>query len=352
MKAGSLHKAHSYGPEFGELTRNPNQPLESNEIMKCTALILSVAALAAAASAQTTPTPATIPAKPAATTAKPATTTTKTGSTASKTTAGTSADWWLKLPSGIPRVRGIIKTDFALRYEDVKIGTGAEATPLMMYHVNYTGYLAATGEKFDSNSDRKTPVMGKDGKPVMGPDGKPELDVQPLVFQQGVGRLIPGFDQGFAGMKIGGKRRLFIPWQLAYGTRDIPGRPPDHPGIPPKSDLIFDVELVDVTEMPKPPQRPMMPPHPATPPTPGRPGTPGAPAAPGTAPAPGAAPSPGAAPIPGAAPAAGAPAKPAPTAAPGTAAPTTTAPAAPAATPAPASTPATSAPGTTPSSPK
>jgi peptidylprolyl isomerase len=303
--------------------------LESNEIMKCTAFILSVAALAAVAIAQTTP-------KPATTSTASATTTKKTGSTAAKTTTASTADWWLKLPAGIPRVHGIVKTDFALRFEDIKIGTGADAEPNKMYHVNYTGYLAATGEKFDSNSDRRPPKMGTDGKPVMGPDGKPELgEPQPLVFPQGFGRLIPGFDQGFTGMKIGGKRRIFIPWQLAYGTRDIPGRP-DHPGIPPKSDLIFDVELVDVTDMPKPPQRPMMPPpRPGAAPTPGKPG------------APGAAPSPGAAPAAGSAPTAAAP-----TAAPATTAPTSTqAPnASPAtnATPAPTSTPAPAQPATAP----
>ncbi len=269
--------------------------------------------MAAAASAQTT-------AKPSTTSTKPATTATK---TASKTTTGTSADWWLKLPAAIPRVHGIVKTDFALRFEDIKVGTGTDAEPNKLYHVNYTGYLAATGEKFDSNADRKAPVMGKDGKPVMGADGKPEMDVQPLVFPQGYGRLIPGFDQGFTGMKIGGKRRLFIPWQLAYGTRDIPGRPPDHPGIPPKSDLIFDIELVDVTDMPKPPQRPTMPPHPGA--VPGRPGAPGAPGAP---------------------PAAGAPAKPAPTVAPSTTAPSATT--APATTPAPTPTPAPTQPATAP----
>jgi peptidylprolyl isomerase len=200
----------------------------------------------------------------------------------------------------------------------------------MMYHVNYTGYLAATGEKFDSNADRKAPVMGKDGKPQMGPDGKPVMgEAQPLAFPQGFGRLIPGFDQGFTGMKIGGKRRLFIPWQLAYGTRDIPGHPPDHPGIPPKSDLIFDIELVDVTEMPKPPQRPQMPPpHPGAPPA-------GKPVTPGAAPVPGAAPTaPGAAPNANAAPNAGA----APAAAPATTAPSTTP--APAPTPAPTQPPA------------
>ena len=61
-----------------------------------------------------------------------------------------------------------------------------------------------------------------------------------------MGRVIPGFDYGLEGMKIGGKRRIFIPWQMAYGTaRSRPSRPPGltGPGIPAKSDLIFDVEL-------------------------------------------------------------------------------------------------------------
>ena len=63
---------------------------------------------------------------------------------------------------------------------------------------------------------------------MLGDDGKPKLgDPQPMPFPQGMGRLIPGFDQGFGGMKVGGKRRLFIPWQLAYGARGRPG--PDAP---------------------------------------------------------------------------------------------------------------------------
>jgi peptidylprolyl isomerase len=88
--------------------------------------------------------------------------------------------------------------------------------------------------------------MGPDGKPVMG-------DPVPIAIPQGMGRVIPGFDYGLEGMKIGGKRRIFIPWQMAYGTRAMADRP-DHPGIPAKSDLIFDVELVDVTDAPQPPQ--------------------------------------------------------------------------------------------------
>ena len=99
--------------------------------------------------------------------------------------------------------------------------------------------------------------------------GKPK----PIEIPQGMGRVIPGFDYGLDGMKIGGKRRIFIPWQMAYGTRAIPDRA-DHPGIPAKSDLIFDVELVDVTDMPTSPQRPMMPGN--------RPMPPGVPPHPGT----------------------------------------------------------------------
>jgi peptidylprolyl isomerase len=72
-----------------------------------------------------------------------------------------------------------------------------------------------------------------------------------------MGRAIPGFDQGFTGMKVGGKRRIFIPWQLAYGAKGRPGPDAAHPGIPPKSDLIFDVQLIEVSEMAMPPNHPM-----------------------------------------------------------------------------------------------
>ena len=174
-----------------------------------------------------------------------------------------------KLPAGIPVVHGAIRIAFSLRYQDYKIGAGPLAEPNKLYRVQYTGYLAATGEKFDSSYDHRAPVF-KDGKPVMGVDGKPELgEAQPLVFPQGYGRLIPGFDEGFTGMHVGGKRRIFIPWQLGYGARAIAARG-DHPGIPAKSDLIFDVELVSVMDMPTMPPHPLpAPPHPGI--TPGRP---------------------------------------------------------------------------------
>lgn len=154
------------------------------------------------------------------------------------------------LPAGIPRVHGIVKTAFALRYEEIELGTGAEAEPNKIYHVLYTGYLAADGRKFDSSYDHLQPVKDKDGKPVLDENGKPKQgEPEPIAFPQGFGRVVPGFDQGFNGMKIGGKRRIFIPWQLAYGAKGRPGPDAANPGIPPKADLIFDVELVSVTDM-------------------------------------------------------------------------------------------------------
>jgi peptidylprolyl isomerase len=280
--------------------------------MKKTALILMLAASVAAAAAQT-------PAKPATTAAKPATTTAKPAATG------------IKLPPGVPAARGVLKTAFSLRYQDTKIGTGAVAEPNKLYKVHYTGWLAADGRKFDSSYDHpRQPVLDKDGKPVLGDDGKPkQADPQPISFPQGFGRVIPGWDQGFEGMKIGGKRRIFIPWQLAYGAKGRPTNDPKNPGIPPKADLIFDVELVDVTDMPMPPNHPGMGGMHAMPggmaPRPGTPAAPGTPAQPG-APKPAATPA-----APGAAPNAAAPATPA-------------APAAPNATPAPAAAPAPAAP--------
>jgi peptidylprolyl isomerase len=248
-----------------------------------------MAASAIAATAQT-------PHKPAAPemtmTAKPA-------STATHSTAPA-----LKPPPGVPRAKGLVKIAFSLRYQDTKIGTGPDAEPNKMYKVHYTGWLGVNGRdddghKFDSSYDRPgQPLKDKDGKPVLGDDGKPKLgDPQPISFPQGYGRLIPGWDQGFYGMKIGGKRRLFIPWQLAYGAKGRPGPDAAHPGIPPKADLIFDVELVEVTDLPTPPGRPggMVPgarpmpggaPHPnMTLPLNQAPATPGAPGTPATPPA-------------------------------------------------------------------
>jgi len=271
--------------------------------MKSSILILLIAAGATIASAQTASTPVApaATAKPAVATAKPVATATKSPAAVAKASATTASG--IKLPLGVPPVKGLVKVAFALRYQDIKIGTGPAAEPGKLYKVHYTGWRAADGVKFDSSYDHPgQPIKDKDGKPVLGLDNKPKLgDPQPLTFPQGMNRVFPGFDNGFVGMHVGGKRRLFIPAPLAYGGRAMPDRGPEHPGIPANSDLIFDVELVDVADMPTPPNHPGMgamppgmhqmpggmPPHP---PTPGAP--PAATAAPngGPVPAPGAAP--------------------------------------------------------------
>ena len=198
----------------------------------------------------------------------------------------------VKLPPGVPPVKGPLITAFTLRYQDIKIGTGADAEPRKMYKVHYTGWLAADGHKFDSSYDHPgQPVLDKDGNMVRDAEGKVTIgEPQPISFPQGLGRVIPGFDQGFTGMKIGGKRRLFIPWQLAYGALGRPGPDAANPGIPAKADLIFDIELVDQSDIAMPPNHPGMggmrampsgsaqqPPAPAHPSTPVQPAAPAQP---------------------------------------------------------------------------
>jgi peptidylprolyl isomerase len=168
-----------------------------------------------------------------------------------------------KPADAMPVVNSAIETLFTvpLRYQEIKVGTGAAAEPGKVYKVHYTGWRAADGVKFDSSYDHPgPPLQDKDGKPVLGDDGKPKMgDPQPMTFPQGLGRVITGFDQGLAGMKVGGKRRIFIPWQLGYGVRSIAAHGPEHPGIPAKSDLIFDVELLDVTDISTPTAPPAQP---------------------------------------------------------------------------------------------
>jgi peptidylprolyl isomerase len=127
-------------------------------------------------------------------------------------------------------------TTFSLLYIDTKVGTGEAAKPGKFYTVHYTGYLT-DGTKFDSSVDRGEPIS----------------------FPYGQHRVIPGWDTGFEGMKMGGKRRLFIPYQLAYGEAGHP------PVIPAKSTLVFDVELISQSD--KAPE-PKTPPAPKTPPPP------------------------------------------------------------------------------------
>jgi len=194
--------------------------------MKRIFLLLMFAAAAAVAQAQTQ-----APAKPATHTA-----------TAAKPVVHAASTTAAALPPGIPPAAGPVETAFALRYQDIKLGTGLEAEARKLVKVHYTGWLAADGRKFDSSYDHPSqPLTDKDGIVMSGPP--------PITFPLGVGQVIPGFDQGFGGMKVGGKRRLFIPWQLAYGAAGRPGPDAAHPGIPAKADLIFDIELVDVTDM-------------------------------------------------------------------------------------------------------
>jgi peptidylprolyl isomerase len=221
--------------------------------MKKTVLILLMAASTVAASAQN-------PAKPASPAAKTATTTAKTAKPSGSVVRPAGSTVGVKLPPGVPAVKGIVKSAFTMRYEDIKIGTGAAAEPNKLYKVHYTGWLAADGRKFDSSYDHpRPPVLDKDGKPILDANGKPKLgEPQPIVFPQGARRVIAGWEVGFEGMKVGGKRRLFIPYQLAYGELGHPSSDPKNPGIPGKADMIFDVELVDVVEMQMPANHPGM----------------------------------------------------------------------------------------------
>lgn len=104
-----------------------------------------------------------------------------------------------------------------LEITDEKVGTGKEAKAGDTVRVHYTGTLM-NGTKFDSSRDRN----------------------EPFEFTLGQGQVIKGWDQGVPGMKVGGKRKLVIPYDLAYGEAGSP------PKIPAKAALKFDVELVDV----------------------------------------------------------------------------------------------------------
>jgi FKBP-type peptidyl-prolyl cis-trans isomerase len=108
-------------------------------------------------------------------------------------------------------------TPSGLQYDEIAEGSGAEAKSGQKVSVHYTGTLV-DGKKFDSSRDR--------GKPFQ--------------FTLGAGQVIKGWDEGVAGMKVGGQRRLTIPPELGYGSRGTGGV------IPPNATLIFDVELVEI----------------------------------------------------------------------------------------------------------
>jgi len=115
----------------------------------------------------------------------------------------------------------VVKTNSGLMFKDVKVGAGAEARSGQKVTVDYTGWIDEgdkKGKKFDSSLDRG----------------------EAFSFTLGQGQVIKGWDEGVAGMKVGGKRTLMIPASLGYGARGAGS------AIPPNSDLIFDVELLGV----------------------------------------------------------------------------------------------------------
>lgn len=120
-----------------------------------------------------------------------------------------------ELPAG-PGVTVAEKKD-EFKIEDVKVGDGAEAKENSAVKVHYTGTLK-NGKKFDSSRDRDAPFE----------------------FTIGLGQVIKGWEKGVVGMKVGGRRKLTIPYDLAYGEE---GKPPD---IPPRATLLFDIELLEV----------------------------------------------------------------------------------------------------------
>lgn len=121
----------------------------------------------------------------------------------------------------LPPVAGTPVQAAVFRYIETAPGSGAPAKPGQRYKVHYTGYFTDE-KKFDSSVDRK----------------------EPFTFVQGRRQVIPGWDAGFEGMKVGGKRRLFVPYQMAYGEKGIGP-------IPPKANLVFDVELLGVEDIPE-----------------------------------------------------------------------------------------------------
>jgi peptidylprolyl isomerase len=129
------------------------------------------------------------------------------------------------LPAAIPRIEGKEQIALALRYIDAVVGTGAVVGDRQCVFVHYTGWLR-DGTKFDSSRDTM-------------PNGSPRT---PIGFPVGLRRVIAGWDLGFVNMRVGGQRRLMIPYPLAYGEA---GRPPV---IPEKAELIFDLEVMAVAD--------------------------------------------------------------------------------------------------------
>lgn len=161
---------------------------------------------AEAPAADATPDAAATPAADAAAPAAPAAPGAEAAAPAADATAAPAA----------PAAGGEVTLPGGTKYVDEVVGTGAEAVPGKTVSVHYTGTLT-DGTKFDSSRDRN----------------------EPFNFPLGGGRVIKGWDEGVAGMKVGGKRKLTIPPTQGYGEQDM-GK------IPPNSTLLFDVELMGV----------------------------------------------------------------------------------------------------------
>ena len=126
-----------------------------------------------------------------------------------------------RLPAPVPSVVGRVEESPKARYIEVRLGTGPLAGASQRYRLLYTGWLRE-GKQFSAVTD----------------------PANAFVFIPGRRQVIAGFELGFDGMRVGGKRRLFLPYQLAYGVRGNP------PGVPPRAELIFDVELLSVEDVP------------------------------------------------------------------------------------------------------
>ena len=143
-------------------------------------------------------------------------------------------DPWSKMPTadnlpGEPIQGDMVTTESGLMYYDLHCGEGAQpAGPTAMVKVHYTGYLV-NGKKFDSSHDRDQPAQF----PLNG--------------------VIKGWSEGVSTMKVGGKRKLIIPYKIAYGEFG------QQPTIPPQATLIFDIELLETSEGPATPPQPRLP---------------------------------------------------------------------------------------------
>ncbi|MEO7456768.1 MAG: FKBP-type peptidyl-prolyl cis-trans isomerase [Gemmatimonadaceae bacterium] len=118
--------------------------------------------------------------------------------------------------AGMPVVSGEEVTHGGVRYVDMKVGEGAPVTPNACVYAHYTGWLA-NGTRFDTSRE---PAPG-----------------EPVAFRIGAGQVIRGWDVGFEGMRVGGRRRIYVPWRQGYGETGSP------PVIPARADLVFDVEV-------------------------------------------------------------------------------------------------------------